>query len=57
MGWFFMRIVAADFCFYVAHRIFNTLNPLNKKQGIMFPVSFIEYKTMKLFSSVEKDKM
>ena len=38
-------------------RIFNTLNPLNKKQGIMFPVSFIEYKTMKLFSSVEKDKM
>jgi sterol desaturase/sphingolipid hydroxylase (fatty acid hydroxylase superfamily) len=24
MGWFFMRIVAADFCFYVAHRLFHT---------------------------------
>jgi sterol desaturase/sphingolipid hydroxylase (fatty acid hydroxylase superfamily) len=24
MGWFFMRIVAADFCFYIAHRLFHT---------------------------------
>ncbi|UUO15778.1 sterol desaturase family protein [Dolichospermum heterosporum] len=24
MGWFFMRIVAADFCFYVAHRLLHT---------------------------------
>lgn len=29
MGWFFMRIVAADFCFYVAHRLFHT-KPLLK---------------------------
>ncbi|WP_371417557.1 sterol desaturase family protein [Anabaena sp. UHCC 0187] len=38
-------------------RIFNTLNPLTKKQGIMFPISFIESQIMKLFSSVEKDKI
>ncbi|MCW5314540.1 fatty acid hydroxylase family protein [Nostoc sp. KVJ3] len=24
IGWFLMRIVAADFCFYVAHRLFHT---------------------------------
>lgn len=24
ISWFFMRIVAADFCFYVAHRLFHT---------------------------------
>lgn len=24
LGWFLMRIVAADFCFYVAHRLFHT---------------------------------
>jgi sterol desaturase/sphingolipid hydroxylase (fatty acid hydroxylase superfamily) len=24
LGWFFMRIVAADFCFYVSHRLFHT---------------------------------
>ncbi|MBD2296619.1 sterol desaturase family protein [Anabaena sphaerica FACHB-251] len=24
LGWFWMRIVAADFCFYVVHRLFHT---------------------------------
>ncbi len=37
-------------------RVFNTLNPINKKPGIMFPVSLIEYKTMKLFSRIDKSK-
>lgn len=29
-GWFFMRIVAADFCFYVAHRLFHEQKKLLK---------------------------
>ncbi|WP_413174462.1 sterol desaturase family protein [Anabaena azotica] len=35
-------------------RVFNTLNPLTKKVGIMFPVSLIEYKIMKFFSRIDK---
>jgi sterol desaturase/sphingolipid hydroxylase (fatty acid hydroxylase superfamily) len=34
-------------------RVFNTLNPVNKKQGMMFPVSLIEYKTIN--SSISND--
>lgn len=30
LGWFLMRIVAADFCFYVAHRLFHTRKSLRK---------------------------
>jgi len=30
LGWFLMRIVAADFCFYVVHRLFHTSKFLQK---------------------------
>jgi sterol desaturase/sphingolipid hydroxylase (fatty acid hydroxylase superfamily) len=30
LGWFLMRIVAADFCFYIAHRLFHTSKFLQK---------------------------
>jgi sterol desaturase/sphingolipid hydroxylase (fatty acid hydroxylase superfamily) len=30
LGWFLMRIVAADFCFYVVHRLFHTIKFLQK---------------------------
>ncbi|MGB5593223.1 MAG: sterol desaturase family protein, partial [Crocosphaera sp.] len=30
MGWFLMRIVLADFCFYVVHRLFHTQKSLLK---------------------------
>jgi sterol desaturase/sphingolipid hydroxylase (fatty acid hydroxylase superfamily) len=34
-------------------RVFNTLNPVKKKPGIMFPVSFIEYRSIN--SSISND--
>jgi sterol desaturase/sphingolipid hydroxylase (fatty acid hydroxylase superfamily) len=34
-------------------RVFNTLNPVTKKPGIMFPVSLIEYRTIN--SSISND--
>lgn len=37
-------------------RIFNTLNPPNKKSGIMFPVAYLENITMKLSSSIDLEQ-